>query len=135
MVVTRLKEFGEAEGQLLTLVMFFLFGLIYVPDALPQITLKTIIYALLSLTLIRIIPVVLALSGTGLNVKEKLFLGWFGPRGIASILYLLMVIEQLGFAEQLPGYQLLFPTVVITVVLSIFMHGMSVPLWVHWLRR
>lgn len=135
MVVTRLKEFGEAEGQLLTLVMFFLFGLIYVPDALPQITLETVIYALLSLTLIRIIPVVLALTGTGLDIKEKLFLGWFGPRGIASILYLLMVIEELGFAEQLPGYQLLFPTVVTTVILSIFVHGMSVPLWVHWLRR
>ena len=135
MVVTRLKEFGEAEGQLLTLVMFFLFGLIYVPDALPQITSATILYALLSLTLIRIIPVLLALSGTGLSIKEKLFLGWFGPRGIASILYLLMVIEQLGFAEQLPGYQLLFPTIVTTVVLSIFVHGMSVPLWVHWLRR
>ena len=135
MVVTRLKEFGEAEGQLLTLVMFFLFGLIYVPDALPQITPETVIYALLSLTLIRIIPVVLALTGTGLDIKEKLFLGWFGPRGIASILYLLMVIEELGFAEQLPGYQLLFPTVVTTVILSIFVHGMSVPLWVHWLRR
>ena len=135
MVVTRLKEFGEAEGQLLTLVMFFLFGLIYVPDALPQITPETVIYALLSLTLIRIIPVVLALTGTGLDIKEKLFLGWFGPRGIASILYLLMVIEQLGFAEQLPGYQLLFPTVVTTVALSIFVHGMSVPLWVRWLKR
>ncbi|MAE34069.1 MAG: sodium:proton antiporter [Oceanospirillaceae bacterium] len=135
MVVTRLKEFGEAEGQLLTLVMFFLFGLIYVPDALPQITSATILYALLSLTLIRIIPVLLALSGTGLSIKEKLFLGWFGPRGIASILYLLMVIEQLGFAEQLPGYQLLFPTVVTTVVLSIFVHGMSVPFWIRWLKR
>ena len=135
MVVTRLKEFGEAEGQLLTLVMFFLFGLIYVPDALPQITSATILYALLSLTLIRIIPVLLALSGTGLSIKEKLFLGWFGPRGIASILYLLMVIEQLGFAEQLPGYQLLFPTVVTTVVLSIFVHRMSVPFWIRWLKR
>jgi NhaP-type Na+/H+ or K+/H+ antiporter len=135
MVVTRLKEFGEAEGQLLTLVMFFLFGLIYVPDALPQITSATILYALLSLTLIRIIPVLLALSGTGLSIKEKLFLGWFGPRGIASILYLLMVIEQLGFAEQLPGYQLLFPTVVTTVVLSIFVHGVSVPFWIQWLKR
>ena len=135
MVVTRLKEFGEAEGQLLTLVMFFLFGLIYVPDALPQITSATILYALLSLTLIRIIPVLLALSGTGLSIKEKLFLGWFGPRGIASILYLLMVIEQLGFAEQLPGYQLLFPTIVTTVVLSIFVHGMSVPFWIRWLKR
>ena len=135
MVVTRLKEFGEAEGQLLTLVMFFLFGLIYVPDALPQITSATILYALLSLTLIRIIPVLLALSGTGLSIKEKLFLGWFGPRGIASILYLLMVVEQLGFAEKLPGYQLLFPTVVTTVVLSIFVHGMSVPFWIRWLKR
>lgn len=134
MVITRLKEFGEAEGQLLTLVMFFLFGLIYIPDALPQVTFETVLYAFLSLTLIRIIPVLLALSGTGLSIKEKLFLGWFGPRGIASILYLLMVVEQLGFAEQLPGYQLLFPTVVTTVVLSIFVHGMSVPFWIRWLK-
>lgn len=134
MVITRLKEFGEAEGQLLTLVMFFLFGLIYIPDALPQVTFETVLYALFSLTLIRIIPVLLALSGTGLSIKEKLFLGWFGPRGIASILYLLMVVEQLGFAEQLPGYQLLFPTVVTTVVLSIFVHGMSVPFWIRWLK-
>lgn len=134
MVITRLKEFGEAEGQLLTLVMFFLFGLIYIPDALPQVTFETVLYALFSLTLIRIIPVLLALSGTGLSIKEKLFLGWFGPRGIASILYLLMVVEQLGFAEQLPGYQLLFPTVVTTVVLSIFVHGISVPFWIRWLK-
>ena len=131
--VTRLKEFGEAEGQLLTLIMFFLFGLIYVPDALPELTTEVFFYALLSLTVIRIIPVLLALIGTDLMLKEKLFLGWFGPRGIASILYLLLVVEQLGFSETLPGYDLLFPTVVTTVVLSIFIHGMSVPVWLRWL--
>jgi NhaP-type Na+/H+ or K+/H+ antiporter len=75
----------------------------------------------------------LALIGTDLMLKEKLFLGWFGPRGIASILYLLLVVEQLGFSETLPGYDLLFPTVVTTVVLSIFIHGMSVPVWLRWL--
>jgi len=132
-VVRRLKEFGEAEGQLLTLIMFFLFGLVYVPDALPHVGIEHIGYALLSLTVIRILPVILALAGTGLPLKEKLFLGWFGPRGIASILYLLLAVEQLGFSDELPGYEVLFPTVVITVILSIFLHGISVPFWVRML--
>ena len=134
-IVQRLKEFGEAEGQLLSLVMFFLFGMIYIPDAIGGITPAVVTYALLSLTLIRILPVWLALAGTGLNLREKLFMGWFGPRGIASILYLLLVIDELGFKEQIPGYETLFPTVVITVTLSVFLHGLSVPFWVKLLRR
>jgi len=134
-IVQRLKEFGEAEGQLLSLIMFFLFGLIYIPDALDSFTPEILIYALLSLTLIRIIPVWIALTATELHLREKLFLGWFGPRGIASILYLLLVIDELGFREQIPGYETLFPTVVLTVTLSVFLHGLSVPFWVRILGQ
>jgi len=125
LVLQRLKEFGEAEGQLLSLTMFFLFGLIFVPDALPHITLNSWIYALLSLTVIRMIPVLISLTGAGLPLNARIFLAWFGPRGIASILYLLLVSEQLGFSDSNPAHAELFATTVLTVLLSIFLHGMS----------
>lgn len=125
LVLQRLKEFGEAEGQLLSLTMFFLFGLIFVPDALPHITLNSWIYALLSLTVIRMIPVFISLAGSGLPWRARMFLAWFGPRGIASILYLLLVSEQLGFGSSNPDHAELFATTVLTVLLSIFIHGIS----------
>jgi NhaP-type Na+/H+ or K+/H+ antiporter len=134
-VISRLKEFGEAEGQLLSLIMFFLFGLIYVPGALQHASLPVVIYALLSLTLIRIVPVFLCLAGTGLRLRDKAFLAWFGPRGIASILYLLLAIDTLGFREQTEYYDVLFSTSVLTVFLSVFLHGFSVPLWTRLFRR
>lgn len=122
-VIERLKEFGEAEGQLLSLLIFFFFGLIFVPDAIPYISLNAIIYALLSLTVIRIVPVFIALLGTHLPFRASLFLAWFGPRGIASILYLLLVMEQLGFTSA--ADREFFATTVLTILLSIFLHGLS----------
>ncbi|WP_430459673.1 cation:proton antiporter [Thalassolituus sp. LLYu03] len=122
-VIERLKEFGEAEGQLLSLLIFFFFGLIFVPDALTSISLNALLYALLSLTLIRIIPVLIALTGSGLPLKARLFLAWFGPRGIASILYLLLVMDQLGFTQ--PQFHELFTTAVLTVLISVYLHGLS----------
>lgn len=131
LVLQRLKEFGEAEGQLLSLTMFFLFGLIFVPDALPHITLNSWIYALLSLTVIRMIPVFISLTGSGLPLRARMFLAWFGPRGIASILYLLLVSEQLGFGSSNPDHAELFATTVLTVLLSIFIHGISARFFTH----
>lgn len=122
-VIERLKEFGEAEGQLLSLLIFFFFGLIFVPDALAGITLKSVLYALLSLTLVRILPVFISLTGSGLPLKARFFLAWFGPRGIASILYLLLVMEQLGFTDS--HDREFFATTVLTVLFSIYLHGMS----------
>ncbi len=130
-VMNRLKEFGEAEGHLLSLVIFFLFGAIFVPTAWPLLTWSMLVYALLSLTLVRMLPVAISLIGTPLNAGGRAFLAWFGPRGIASILYLLLSLEQLGYADHIEHYDVLFGTSVLTILLSVFLHGLSGGLWAN----
>ena len=88
----RIQEFGEAESMALELVIFLLFGFILVPLSYPLWDWRVWLYALLSLTLVRMIPVVISLIGTKLSIGTVVFIGWFGPRGIASVLYLLLVI-------------------------------------------
>jgi len=121
----RIQEFGEAEGQQLALFVFLIFGLVMVPAAYEFWNWQSLVYAVLSLTLIRMIPVLLALMGTQLARRDRVFIGWFGPRGIASVLYLEMVIIKLG----LTGYNQMLSVVVLTVLLSVFLHGLTaVPL-------
>jgi NhaP-type Na+/H+ or K+/H+ antiporter len=121
----RLQEFGEAEGQQLALFIFLLFGLILVPAALPHWDSRAWIYAVLSLTVIRMLPAALSLVGSGLDRPSVGFIGWFGPRGIASILYLIMVVGKLG-AQKL---KYVLAVIVLTVLLSVFAHGLTaVPL-------
>ena len=124
-VRARIQDFGEAEGEALELFIFLLFGMILVPMATALWNLHTWIYAILSLTVIRIIPVALSLCGTKLSWESIGFIGWFGPRGIASILYLLLVLIELG----IKGYEQIMAVIVLTVLLSVFLHGISaVPL-------
>lgn len=66
------------------------------------------------------LPMLIALLGSGLNFPEKLFLGWFGPRGLASVVFIIIVVN-----EQLPGESTLIITVVCTVTLSVLAHGLS----------
>ncbi|WP_395344248.1 cation:proton antiporter [Ningiella sp. W23] len=120
-VLTRSSEFGEAFGELLSLIVFFVFGAVALPHFLPFWDIKTIIYALLSLTLIRFIPVYISLIGTGIKPYTKCFIAWFGPRGIASVLYLLMVITELGLEQ----YDQALSIVVLTILISVFAHGVS----------
>ena len=134
-VIKRLKEFGEAEGELLALLVFFLFGLVFVAEAWPLLQWQHLVYALLSLTLVRILPVLIALVGSGIDWRSRFFLAWFGPRGIASILYLLMAVEQMGYANSIPEYDNVFATTVLTVLLSIFIHGMSTHVFQHWPKK
>ncbi|WP_419811304.1 cation:proton antiporter [Bacterioplanoides sp.] len=134
-VIERLKEFGEAEGELLTLAVFFIFGVIFVPMAWPYINWNTLVYALFSLTLARMLPVWLSLAGTRLNLKEKLFLAWFGPRGIASVLYLLLVMEEFGFDQNSETLQTIAATSVVAILLSIFLHGASTKFWIKAFQR
>ena len=131
-VLSRLREFGEAEGELLSLLVFFLFGLIFVAEAWPLWNWQQLMYALLSLTLIRMLPVLLSLSGSGLPFGHKIFLAWFGPRGIASVLYLLMAVESMGYGDRIAAYDAVFGTTVLTVLLSIVLHGMSTHVWKRW---
>jgi NhaP-type Na+/H+ or K+/H+ antiporter len=128
----RIHEFGEAESQALQLFVFLLFGLILVPFAYPLWTWQMWIYAILSLTVIRILPVVISLSGFGLSKGDKFFIGWFGPRGIASILYLLMVVIEL----RMEGLRTMVAVIVLTVLLSIYLHGISAnPLTKLYIRK
>ena len=117
----RIQEFGEAEGQQLALFIFLILGLVAVPIAYAYWDLAAFIYAVLSLTLVRMVPVAISLIGSRTSWREKLFYGWFGPRGIASVLYLLMVIGTLG----VKGYEYALSVIVLTVLLSILLHGIS----------
>ncbi len=121
----RVQEFGEAEGQQLALFVFLIFGLVAVPKAAGYWDARAWIYAILSLTVIRMVPVAVSLMGTKLDRLSIGIIGWFGPRGIASVLYLLIVVNDLGFA----GHERMLSIIVLTVLLSVFLHGITaVPL-------
>ena len=127
-----LLDFSEAEGELLTLLTFFLFGGAFVGAAIDDLTWRAVVYALLSLTLVRMLPVALAMTRAELRWESLLFLGWFGPRGLASIVFGLMVLE----AADVPAQEEVFTVVVWTVLFSVFAHGISAPLAVvHYTRR
>jgi NhaP-type Na+/H+ or K+/H+ antiporter len=111
---------AEGTGETFSLLTWVLFGGGVIGTFIPQVTWPILLYSLLSLTVIRMLPTLLALIGSGLNMPEKLFLGWFGPRGLASVVFAIIVIN-----EQLPGEKILVLTVVCTVTLSVFLHGLS----------
>jgi sodium/hydrogen antiporter len=117
----RIREFGEAESQIMILFIFLLFGMIFVPLSFPFWDWQAIVYAVLSLTVIRMVPVALSLIGSGLDQKTVWFIGWFGPRGIASVLYLLLLVLQLGTK----GYERIISVITLTILLSIFLHGIT----------
>lgn len=116
-----ISEFMAGAGQLLSMAAFLVFGAFLLPNGLAHVSMTTIILAILFLTLVRITPIFLALTRSGLSTKEKLFLGWFGPRGLASILFTLLMMEQFDF----PGEEELLACVSLTVGLSILLHGLT----------
>ena len=114
-------KFAEEWGQLFNLSVFFLFGLVTV-RAWPQFSLALVLYAVLSLTVVRMLPVAIALIGTRLSLASVIFMGWFGPRGLASIVLGLVYLEQ---EVHLPGEATIRLALIATVLLSIFAHGLS----------
>jgi NhaP-type Na+/H+ or K+/H+ antiporter len=120
-VCETLYTFSETEGQLLTLLVFLVFGAVMVPEGIAQLSPATLVYVLFSLTLVRMLPVALSLIGSGLRAPSVAFLGWFGPRGLASILFALLVVEE----GRLASGPLLEGVVVLTVLFSAVLHGAS----------
>ena len=116
-----ITEFMEGEGQLLTMLTFLVFGAVLAPLGLSHASWRTVVVAISFLTFVRIIPIWISLTGLNLSSYERLFLGWFGPRGLASILFVLLSLEQFA----LPGQDELVACVVLTVLLSIVAHGVS----------
>ncbi|MEM6792557.1 MAG: cation:proton antiporter [Acidobacteriota bacterium] len=126
-----LYDFAEAEGQFLALLVFLVFGAVLLPHHLDHVSWQAVLYGLLSLTVVRILPVAVSLLGLGLRWPTVLFLGWFGPRGIASILFGLVVVAD----SQLAGGPNIFATVLVTVLLSVLLHGATAYAGASWYAR
>jgi NhaP-type Na+/H+ or K+/H+ antiporter len=112
-------------GTLVSASVWFVFGSL-IPDVVTRgITWNVLLYALLSLTLIRMVPVALALLRSGLDSREVLFLGWIGPRGLASILFGLIAIEDLHAHGMTAAADFVATVIVVTVGLSVLLHGLT----------
>ena len=122
------EEFSEAWGQLLNYFVFFIFGMIVAPMIL-RFESTTIFFAVLSLTIVRMLPVALAMIRTRLMPASLLFLGWFGPRGLASIVLGLIFLER---EVELSTQSTIVHTVAATVLISIFAHGVSALPGIKW---
>ena len=121
---------GEGIAELLAMLTWVMFGEAAVGQSWAGMTLDVVIYSLLSLTLIRMLPNVIALTGTGEKLETKLFLAWFGPRGLASIVFCIIVIN-----ADLPSESVLVSTVVCTVTLCVIAHGLTANAWAKGIGR
>lgn len=119
---------GIAEG--MAMLTWMIFGAAVIGQSAPYFTWEIVLYAILSLTVIRMLPIFLSLSNTGESNASKLFLSWFGPRGLASIVFAIIVIN-----ENLPGSEFLAIVVTCTVGLSLLAHGISANPLARWIAR
>lgn len=119
------REFLETDGLLLTMLSFIYIGAIIVPEGLASITLPIVIIVVLSVFVVRPLAIVLAMVGTKADFKTRLFLGWFGPRGLATALFALFVIFEFRL---LSGTETILSVTALAVALSTVLHGISS----HW---
>lgn len=111
---------AEGIGDTLALLTWLLFGIAVIGQVFGQFTWQIFLYTLLSLTIVRMLPVFLALTGSGESTRSKLFVGWFGPRGLASIVFAIIVLD-----EGLPGGKFIALVVACTVFTSLVLHGIT----------
>jgi sodium/hydrogen antiporter len=132
LVGERIFEFTEEQGQLLGLAVFFMFGTVAIAF-LDVADLGIVLYAALSLTLVRMVPAAVAVRGMGLRLSTVAFMGWFGPRGLASIILALAVVDE---EPELPALGVILATMTVTVLASVALHGLSaVPLVRRYARE
>jgi len=118
----RPADLAEQVGGLLGSLSFLVFGAVLLGPALEHLDWRILTYAVLSLTVVRMLPVALAPAGTGMRLPTVAYVGWFGPRGLASVVFGLLLVE-----EHVPGTELLGQVIAVTIVVSILLHGMSAP--------
>jgi NhaP-type Na+/H+ or K+/H+ antiporter len=116
-----LTVFDEDLGQVLDGVTFIVFGAILLGPSLENVTWSAALYALASLTVVRMIPVAIGLLGTGARPPTVAFLGWFGPRGLASIVFAVIVVEEAA----LPHVSTILTATYLTIGLSVLLHGLT----------
>jgi NhaP-type Na+/H+ or K+/H+ antiporter len=115
-------EFMETEGTLLVLLTFLLVGFVLAPEVVSHADPIWILLALGSLFIVRPLAIWLSLIGTDAPPATRLFMGWFGPRGLATILFALLIVSQLTHLKH--GHEILM-IATLTVLLSAFLHGTS----------
>ena len=111
---------AEHTGEALALLTWVVFGGIVVARMIDRVTWAALLYAVLSLTVVRMLPVFLCLIGTRTSTADKLFIGWFGPRGLATIVFAVLVLDQ-----KLPGNDTIMLAAGWTVLLSVIVHGVT----------
>lgn len=111
---------AEGIGDVLALLTWTLFGIAVVGQVLGEITWQVAVYVVLSLTVVRMLPIYLSLAGSGEPAADKAFLGWFGPRGLASIVFTVIIYD-----TEMPGAELMTLVVTCTVLASLVVHGMT----------
>ena len=116
----QLLQASEEIGSLLSVITWLIFGALVIPMAWSSFTIEVWLYALLSLTVIRMLPVFISLLGTGFDTQSRLFIGWFGPRGLATIVFAVMIMD-----SHLQAMNTLLATAICTVLLSVLLHGLS----------
>jgi len=126
----KLVHAAEGIGELLAMTTWIIFGAVIVGQAWAGITWQIAVYSLLSLTVIRVLPMFVSLTGTGESTESKLFLAWFGPRGLASIVFIIIVASY-----DLPGFSTLAYTVSCTITLCVLAHGLSANKWARGFGR
>lgn len=120
-----ITDFTTDLGELLKAVTFTVFGAVFAGPTLTQLTWRPVVYALVSLFVVRTAATLVSLLHTGTLFETRLFAGWFGPRGLASILFALLALEELTGANR----ELIFQTASLTVLMSVLLHGMSASAW------
>jgi NhaP-type Na+/H+ or K+/H+ antiporter len=115
------SRLNEELGALLGGVTFLIFGAVLLGPALKHVTWQIALYAVLSLTVVRMLPVAVAMIGTSARLPTVGFLGWFGPRGLASIVFAVIVVEE----AHLPGADTILATTYVTIGLSVLAHGVT----------
>ncbi len=130
-VCSCLFDFAEAEGTLLMLLTFLFTGVALAPEALYGASWQMYVYAALSLTVVRMLPVALSLIGVRTSMSTRLFVGWFGPRGVASILFAILLLEEL----RVPHSEEIFSIAMVTVMMSVVLHGATAAPGVRWYAR
>ena len=115
------SRLNEEVGDVLGGVTFLIFGAVLLGPTLEHLSWQLALYALLSLTLVRMLPVAISLLGSGAKARTIGFLGWFGPRGLASIVFAAIVVED----AHLTGAQTILRATYLTIGLSVIAHGIT----------
>jgi NhaP-type Na+/H+ or K+/H+ antiporter len=120
-----IANFTQDESELLASTSFLLFGAAVAGPLIDQLDWQVALYAVASLTIIRMVPALIGMTGSGTLLETRLFAGWFGPRGLASILFALFVLEHLDN----PNTPTIFLVATWTVLASIYAHGLTASPW------